>query len=1117
MPEKPPKRVLPSFDGRSFATPPRVVVFGAGITGLTVAHELIERGFDVQVVEPKTNHEAEHEIEVGGIAANQAAAVKADLEILHPHLFDRRQADYLWEVGKDDIDDVDVKTLTPQGERPEESEWRELLLLQKLRALPMRPSHPAARFNKVFTFYDPEGRAPQDEILELTDYLRTCHGNRDVRKAFLALKDAHGSTNQHKIESFAAQFAIAITDRAIQLARDIELSDRGAGDGARIAGALHPITVRREILLLELWGHAGPDVPGETARELGLLRSRFVRRLLFEPVSRSGESLVQTRLVEQRGHLVRALTKIFHGGYDFDAFVREAMGHVVARSAGNGRPLGDRLRQRERSNRVDVRVIEVPLPGEHGYRYFPGYYRHLFDTMRRTPILDEHGEETLETAFDRLVEPPPVSIALSSKHKKHVIPRQHTGIEQLRRSLSFLLKDLQLTSTDLQRFVFRLLVFLTSGRKRRESYEQQSWIEFLDGASGEHDPRYKPKHISERAAALVGGTLRSLLAMDASEIDAHSYALNSAQLMLDTRDRGAGLDMTLIGPSSQTWLRPWKRYLVAQGVEFFCGELIGLVESRKNELEPLAVWNNHPRLEKIGLVDPYQRRIRIEELLSEQLNGGEFQLKRDEPSFHPRPENPDHHYFGWMPNDGRPVDVRDLRAPDFYVLALPFEQAARIAWKAKKDGRSLLADWEELARFDDTSIDREPAHGFDKAQYDEADPVGGTLRDHRLGRPEEWKRYPLRDLSGIQFFFSNNTRLASGHVVYPDSPWGLSGISQLSHWRDRRSRREGFLGHFSVDIGDFYREHRARKGQRFYIEHCDLDPAEAYEILEKPRTAWRSPRWEIPLRTWEQILRGMDAETASSILQPHYYHLDQGILFRSAMDGTGDMDVPASNLTPFLINLPGQFPLRPGRTPMDLSDEEEARMGNAIGPCVSNGRWVLAGTYMASHTRIMTMEASNESARHAVNAILRRIRAIEDENVYNSQNRLLGSYCEIFDPYDHEVDDFAPLKELDDALEAEELPHVLEILGFERILRYAHARQAAGEKTLDAYRTRIEDDWNLLRRVVGSFAPSPAPRAVVDLLRGRLPGGEKTIEEVLMAANPDLGRALRAVLDLLFP
>src|ERR1051326_7252165 len=37
-----------------------------------------------------------------------------------------------------------------------------------------------------------------------------------------------------------------------------------------------------------------------------------------------------------------------------------------------------------------------PLPGEHGFRFFPGFYKHVTDTMRRIPY-GAHGN-----AFDNL-------------------------------------------------------------------------------------------------------------------------------------------------------------------------------------------------------------------------------------------------------------------------------------------------------------------------------------------------------------------------------------------------------------------------------------------------------------------------------------------------------------------------------------------------------------------------------------------------------------------------------------------------------------------------------------------------------------------------------------------
>src|SRR4029077_7266688 len=35
-----------------------------------------------------------------------------------------------------------------------------------------------------------------------------------------------------------------------------------------------------------------------------------------------------------------------------------------------------------------VSSIEHSLPGEHGFRFFPGFYKHVVDTMRRIPSFD---------------------------------------------------------------------------------------------------------------------------------------------------------------------------------------------------------------------------------------------------------------------------------------------------------------------------------------------------------------------------------------------------------------------------------------------------------------------------------------------------------------------------------------------------------------------------------------------------------------------------------------------------------------------------------------------------------------------------------------------------------
>src|ERR671915_1715277 len=47
-----------------------------------------------------------------------------------------------------------------------------------------------------------------------------------------------------------------------------------------------------------------------------------------------------------------------------------------------------------------------PLPGEHDFRFFPGFYRHLPDTMRRIPYASGGGN-----VFDHLVTATRVPIA----------------------------------------------------------------------------------------------------------------------------------------------------------------------------------------------------------------------------------------------------------------------------------------------------------------------------------------------------------------------------------------------------------------------------------------------------------------------------------------------------------------------------------------------------------------------------------------------------------------------------------------------------------------------------------------------------------------------------------
>src|SRR5215510_12780588 len=62
---------------------PVATVFGAGVAGLTAAHELVERGLYVQVVEPVESQEEEKSCEVGGLARSQPARFR-QFQQTHP-------------------------------------------------------------------------------------------------------------------------------------------------------------------------------------------------------------------------------------------------------------------------------------------------------------------------------------------------------------------------------------------------------------------------------------------------------------------------------------------------------------------------------------------------------------------------------------------------------------------------------------------------------------------------------------------------------------------------------------------------------------------------------------------------------------------------------------------------------------------------------------------------------------------------------------------------------------------------------------------------------------------------------------------------------------------------
>jgi hypothetical protein len=1096
--------------------PPLVTIFGAGVAGLSLAHELVERGFGVQVIEATPDPDEEYTCQAGGLAANQLARTAADPPRLHSYLYAEapnseecaiatqgQRSVWVWLIapGNETVAVVvDGETVSIDASTlPTTQEIRDQLRdaiqantnLSYVTATPLMngtfpgleiaATEPGRLLRVRAGQLDPPNTLQPSAMLryERTHLLGLIRDlpfqQAQPRFAFPeriqfqrdtnpddwpSWKDARDVPNSVKLDDVFSRlleaFASYDAPRRALIAR--VLAKAGEGTPAQALSARMRI---REGLLVEIRGHTDCEDTEEASRALAADWAARVRQWLLD---RNAAEAGPIPDLEHR---------------------------LVTIAVGQREPIGNprTAAGRRRANRVELRIVENILPGEHGYRYFPRFYRHLFDTMKRTPILDREGNATNETAYDQLVPTPTVDLALvrpallkappppppEAEDPEEVPARRLRSLEELRDFLRVHLERLGVTARDIVQFQFRLLRFLTASEARRRLWQAGSWWEYL-GAE-------RPGRYSLRMIELLRDTPQALVAMDALETDARTQGLIYCQLLIDALTEGVESNRTLNGPTSEAWLRHWKRYLRRQGVRFFTGRLQAL-EWKNGRLLPVVTFARGfgPEV-PVYIVDPgvisgelnsnafeysppegEETLVNIGKDLAQFLSDradlaavadpdevttpvvpvrpaavfGEFVLRarsagpsvlrvngtevvgdgadetavrddlrarleaslvaeglrvRDlgqqslilgpgdgvvvsvvgrapttygvsiggrsiEITSEGRGDEEDirdqlvaailravPEIAGLDPHDVRPfarTGIRLLGGPhridvgpwagrvvrgldvhpgeggltvfaggqvqlvltsehaavakawpeeegedlvvepliggpesgggsDFYVLAVPYEEASRLVWGAWNTRPTVDFGFNGVFK---------QLRDFDKAteRWVESGGIGveQPLRRDAGGRPLP-PHHPLRDLSGIQFYFENQVRIGRGHTYFVDSPWGLSSISQLAWWRERMSRRSAFLGQLSVDLGTWYRAVE----RVIEIPIPGVWPVSVAFVpffLLQP-SAWRSSQEEIARETWIEILSGMDRRKAEFQLPPTWYHLDAAIRF----------------------------------------------------------------------------------------------------------------------------------------------------------------------------------------------------------------------------------------------
>lgn len=195
------------------------------------------------------------------------------------------------------------------------------------------------------------------------------------------------------------------------------------------------------------------------------------------------------------------------------------------------------------------------LPAEHGFRFFPGWYKHINDTASRIPYT---GQGNATTVFDRFVEVPVFAYAMDGKNPFPLGTSLPNNLFEWQILLIALFgsPELGLDTDDVRFFVSRLLCFMGSGEKRRlEVYEKQSWWSFIDADN--RSPQYRK--------VLATGLTRSLVATRAEDASTYTVGTILVQMMNSIIDNGLA-DRILDGPTNDVWIEPWRQELFGNGV-----------------------------------------------------------------------------------------------------------------------------------------------------------------------------------------------------------------------------------------------------------------------------------------------------------------------------------------------------------------------------------------------------------------------------------------------------------------------------------------------------------------------------------------------------------------------
>jgi uncharacterized protein with NAD-binding domain and iron-sulfur cluster len=209
------------------------------------------------------------------------------------------------------------------------------------------------------------------------------------------------------------------------------------------------------------------------------------------------------------------------------------------------------------------------LPGEHGFRFFPGFYQSVPDTMRRIPVAGN-----ADGVFDNLVNASQELLIFPGGEQMWAPPSSDSsglleGMETLVTAIGI---AGGVPANEIEYFVRKMLVFLTSCDARRVGeWEYVGWWEFTNAAkfSTEYQEVFGTGLTKDLVAAK--GTLASTRTVGLMA-EAFVYSELAEDSPYIRQQSGYGdADRLLDSPTNEAWIDPWVAYLKSIGVHFELG------------------------------------------------------------------------------------------------------------------------------------------------------------------------------------------------------------------------------------------------------------------------------------------------------------------------------------------------------------------------------------------------------------------------------------------------------------------------------------------------------------------------------------------------------------------